>query len=144
MNRKFPSSIHYLSGILLTVLPTFLISMSIFILFDDAAIENSIGSVIFLLVGLSLFWILFDTNYRIDATYLYYSSGPFRGKIPIQNIRKIKHQKGLYNESFFKPALGYNGLYIYYNKFDDIYISPQDKEAFVNYLLTINPKIDII
>jgi hypothetical protein len=144
MQREFKSSIHILSGLLLTILPTGLIAMGIFILFESDAVENKIASIVFLLLGLTFFWILFDTKYRFDESHLYYYSGPVRGNIPIYSIRKIKHQKGFISESFLKPALGYNGLYIYYNQFDDIYISPKDKEAFVNYLLTINPKIDII
>lgn len=144
MEREFKSSIHFLSGLFLTILPTGMIIMSVFILLESPAIANIIASIVFLLLGLTFFWILLDTKYRLDTTDLHYYSGPIRGKIPVHSIRRIKHQKGFITESFLKPALGYNGLYIYYNQFDDIYISPKDKEAFVNYLLTINPKIDII
>ena len=90
-------------------------------------------------------WVLADTKYVIqNNAILIYNSGPIKGKIDIQSIRKIEHQKGWISKSILKPSLDINGLYIYYNKFDDIYFSPKDKEAFVNYLLKINPKIEII
>lgn len=144
IQREFKSSIHVLIGLVLTIFSTGLLATGIFIFFESSVLVNRIASIVFILLGFTFFWILFDTKYRIDESHLYYYSGPIRGKIPVHSIRKIKHQKGFISESFLKPALGYNGLYIYYNKFDDIYISPKDKDDFVNYLLTSNPKIDII
>jgi hypothetical protein len=34
-------------------------------------------------------------------------------------------------------------LVIKYNKFDEIYISPKDKQLFVNELIKINPNIEV-
>jgi len=33
---------------------------------------------------------------------------------------------------------------IYYNKYDEIYFSPADNEAFVVALLEINPEIEVV
>ena len=141
----FKSSIHLSSGLILTIIPTIMISVALMgLLFETPNTGIMIGSIIFILIGSTFFWILLDTKYSIKENDLYYCSGPIRVKIDIQSIRKIKHQKGLYNECFLKPSLDYNGLYIYYNKFDDIYLSPKDQDVFVNYLLKINPKIDLI
>ncbi len=141
----FKSSIHLSSGLILTIIPTIMISVALMgLLFETPSAGIMIVSIIFMLIGSTFFWILLDTKYIIRENDLYYCSGPIRGKIDIQSIRKIKHQKGLYNECFLKPSLDYNGLYIYYNKFDDIYLSPKDQDSFVNYLLKINPKIDLI
>lgn len=88
-----------------------------------------------------LFWIWFDTHYTISNGQLFYASGPFRGKIDIQEIRKIS-----LNQSFYaglKPALATKGIVIEYNRFDDIYISPKAKEAFIQELLRINPQIEV-
>ena len=141
----FRSSKILFTGILLTVVATFMFCMATIALWQEG--ENTeviVGSIVLYILSGIFFWILLDTKYTIKNAYLFYYSGPVRGKIAIDSIRKIKHQKGWICESFIKPALGINGLYIYYNKFDDIYISPKDKEAFVNYLLKINPKIEII
>jgi hypothetical protein len=145
MTKIFKSSIHYFTGILLTVLGAFLILLALFVLFfEEAIVEQIIGLILFLLVGIFCFWLLLDTKYKVDNTHVYYTSGPIRGKIEIASIRKIEYQKGWYSKSFLKPALDYNGVYLYYNKFDDIYLSPKDRVEFVNFLLTINPNIMIM
>ena len=138
----FKSSIHWSSGLLLIIVSFFIVLMPLLgLAYENLNIYDSIAAVVVLLIGLCLFWILFDTKYTFKEGYLYYCSGPIRGKMKIESIHAIEHQKGWYCKSFLKPALGYNGLYVYYNKFDDIYLSPKDKVAFVNYLLTTNPKI---
>lgn len=90
-----------------------------------------------------LIWILLDTRYNIKEKHLYYYSGPIRGKIDIGSIHKIEHVTTWYVGSLLKPALGFKGLTIHYNKFDDIYISPEEKEKFIAELLKINPDIKV-
>ncbi|RXR33011.1 hypothetical protein EQG68_05830 [Flavobacterium piscinae] len=141
----FKSSISMFTGIVLVVMATFMFCLGTFAWWQNKEqLAVLIGSFVMYALGGIFVWMLVDTKYTFTTNCLFYSNGPIRGKIAIDTIRKIKHQKGWINESFLKPALGMNGLYIYYNKFDDIYISPEDKEAFVNYLLKINPKIEII
>lgn len=141
----FPSAVSYLTGIFITVFGTALALLTVFLWFEIGTEPAAIGVTLLLsTVCISFFWMLFDTKYVIKGELLYYNSGPIRGKINIMKIRKIEHQKGWYQKSLMKPALSMNGLYLYYEKFDDIYISPKDKIEFVNYLLKINPKIELI
>ena len=91
-----------------------------------------------------IIWILLDTKYKINEEILYYYSGPFRGKININSIRKIEHHSGLIVPVTYKPALDTKGLIIHYNSFDDIYISPNQEEIFIQELLKINPNIKVI
>lgn len=91
----------------------------------------------------SLIWILLDTKYVLKQNQLYYYSGPFRGKIEIDKIRKIKNHSGWIVPVTMKPGLDINGLIVYYNQFDDIYISPKEKKEFLEALLRINPNIEI-
>jgi hypothetical protein len=91
-----------------------------------------------------LIWILLDTKYSIKEEILYFYSGPFRGKITINSIRKIEHHSGLLVPVSYKPALDTKGLIIYYNSFDDIYISPNQEAIFLEELLKINPNIKVI
>lgn len=91
-----------------------------------------------------LVWILLDTRYTIKEKHLHYYSGPLRGKIDIGSIHKIEHVTTWYVSSILKPALGYKGLTVHYNKFDDIYISPAEKEKFIAKLLKINPEIKVV
>ena len=91
-----------------------------------------------------IIWILLDTKYNINEEILYYYSGPFRGKININSIRKIEHHSGIIVPVSYKPALDTKGLIIHYNSFDDIYISPNQEEIFIQQLLKINPNIKVI
>jgi len=98
-----------------------------------------------LIIGIAvvLLWILLDTKYIVHHSYLYYYSGPIRGKIDIFNINTIEIQKKWLVDSSFKPALGAKGLVIRYNTYDDIYISPRDKQKFIETILDLNPQIEI-
>ncbi|VXB75448.1 conserved membrane hypothetical protein [Flavobacterium sp. 9AF] len=91
-----------------------------------------------------LAWILFDTEYRIDKTHLYCKSGPFNKKIPIENIKKIKHHNGIIIPVTLKLALSHVGLIISYNYYDDIYISPENEAEFIEILIRINENIKIL
>lgn len=141
----FPSAVSRSSGIVITVFGTALACLSFFLWFEIGTEPVAIGiNLLLTAICITFFWMLFDTKYVIKGELLYYNSGPIRGKINIMKIRKIEHQKGWYQKSLMKPALSINGLYLYYDKFEDIYISPKDKTEFVNYLLKINPKIELI
>jgi len=98
---------------------------------------------IILAIAILLLWILLDTRYVIDHSYLYYYSGPIRGKIDIFNINTIEPQKTIFVGAILKPALGSKGFILRYNTNDAIYISPRDKEKFVAVLLDLNPQIEI-
>jgi hypothetical protein len=91
-----------------------------------------------------IIWILFNTKYSIKEEILYFCSGPFRGKITINSIRKIERHSGLIVPVTYKPALNTKGLIVYYNSFDDIYISPNQEAVFLEELLKINPKIIVV
>jgi len=144
--QVFYSAVHPLTKVMLIGFPICLFSLTIFIFWEgNLKTEDLIASLLIVAAVIFLVWILVDTKYVIEnETVLHYNSGPIRGKIDINSIRKIEYQYGWVTKSFLKASLDKNGLYIYYNKFDDLYVSPKNKEAFVNYLLTINPKIEII
>lgn len=147
MNKKvFYSSVHPLTKLMLIGFSLGLMVLPIFVLEDgNPMIGDILACTIMVATAVFLLWLLVDTKYVIrDNAVLHFHSGPIRGKIDIQNIRKIEYQYGWVSKSLLKASLDKNGLYIYYNKFDDLYVSPKDKEVFVNYLLKINPKIDII
>ena len=95
-----------------------------------------------LLVALFLIWLWVDTKYVISGYELIYKSGTLKGKIDIKNIKKIEYNKYLW--SGMRPALSTKGMVVYYNKFDEIFLSPLDRENFVETLLQLNPEIEII
>ena len=65
----------------------------------------------------------------------------FFGKVKVKSIRRIEVGKNLY--SGMKPATAMKGLIIYYDKYEEVYISPIDNEEVVNALLKINPQIEV-
>ena len=99
--------------------------------------------IVSLVIGF-LLWVLLDTRYVIKNHFLLYRSGPIRGRIDIQNIQKIKKHSGLYVPVTLKPALDTKGFIITYNKYDDLFISPIKSDLFLEELMKINPKIEIV
>ena len=96
-----------------------------------------------LVLGL-LTWLILQTHYKVDTKNLFWKSGPFKGIIDIHSIKKIEFHKGIVVPVIWKPALSHVGLIITYNNYDDIYISPQNREEFVQKLTQINPNINLI
>lgn len=98
------------------------------------------------ILGLSIgviIWILLDTRYVIKTKFLLYRSGPFRGRIDITKIKKIKLHSGLFVPVSMKPALDTNGFIITYNQYDDVFVSPSHSSIFLEELKKINPNIEI-
>ncbi|WP_333695560.1 PH domain-containing protein [Flavobacterium sp.] len=140
---KFKSSVHQLTGWVL-VLSAGICFLSGVLILKLSVPETWIAFVLFTSVSLLCMWILLDTNYVLGTENLHYKTGPIRGKIAIQSIRSVEFVDSWAPPSFTKASLDKEGLYIKYNGFDDIFISPKDRHAFVNYLLTSNPNILII
>jgi hypothetical protein len=85
---------------------------------------------------LVLFFLLAKTiKYRIEVGNLMI----WNTKIEIKSIRKIYRT----NNPLSSPALSLDRLAIVYNKFDEILISPKERNEFIDELLKINPSIEI-
>jgi hypothetical protein len=87
-----------------------------------------------------LLWIWFSTSYEISGGFLHYQSGPFKGRIEISSIRVISKCSS-FKVIGLKPALNTNGLLIAYNKYDELFISPENKKDFIAALHQYNPEI---
>lgn len=96
--------------------------------------------ILLLLVTGLLLWLFFGTEYELTQSEFKYKSGPFSGKIELEDIREII--KGKTMCSAMKPATAKNGLTIKYGKYDEIYISPNTNNTFVSEILKL--KSDII
>lgn len=118
-----------------------LLLLSIVVVQRDEITGKPLALVLLLVPVVFLGWLWLDTWYRIEDGFLVYKSGPFRGRIAIASIREITKNKTLFVG--FKPALGQKGLIIRYNGWDEIYISPRNKETFLAELLQKNGAIVI-
>lgn len=88
-----------------------------------------------------MFWVYLDTFYKIEKNELIYRCGFLRGKVEIQNIKEILKGKTMYIG--VKPALAKNGLIIKFNKYDEIYIAPDNNDELISDLTKLNPEIKI-
>ncbi len=121
----------------------FMFLMTIPTLFDDSIESFIIIFGINLIITIFLLWTYKSTFYILKNDALIWKSGPFKGTIEIKNINKIEHHKGIIVPTIWKPALSHIGLIVTYNKYDDIYISPEKSEEFIAQLLETNPNITI-
>lgn len=83
----------------------------------------------------------FTTYYTISQTKFSYKCGFFKGKIDIQKIRKIEYNNSIFVPVTLKLGWSHKGLIINYNQYDDVYISPKNRDQFVAELLKKNPNI---
>ena len=111
---------------------------------NDSGIAAYVINSIMIIIAAILIWILLDTSYTLTDSELFYRSGPVRGKISIGTIRKIQYDNSFLKGQTLKPSLGTNGLIVFYNKFDEIYISPKMREEFIAEIIARKPDVEII
>jgi hypothetical protein len=89
-------------------------------------------ALVFVGVGALLpLWILSTTRYYVSRTDLYITSGPFRWRIPLHEIRDVTPTRN----PLSSPALSLDRLRIDYGSGKSIMVSPRDREAFVARLM---------
>lgn len=107
-----------------------------------SGIEELITFVILTATTLMMISFYTHTYYRIDGDELRWRSSILFGKFSVSSIREVVVNQTLWVG--IRPATARNGVIIYYNKYDEIYFSPADNEAFVAALLEINPEIEVV
>lgn len=117
---------------------TSFISYFIFKNLKDTLIEFVFASVI---LGL-IYFINKTTYYCFEGNFLICKTVFYKKKIEIDSIRKIEKSNSL--GSIYKIATAFHGLTIHYNKFDDIFISPENHLEFCKLLNEQNPSIQFI
>lgn len=103
--------------------------------------QDYIALLVIVASGALILWFFYDTHYTLDKEYLVYKSGPVSGKVAIESIREIEKGKTLW--SGLKPATAVNGLIVKFDKFDEIYITPETNDSFVEAILNLNSDIII-
>jgi len=118
-----------------------LLPIVIFFLDKNTFMENPFILLPLLTPSILILWIYFDTSYSIENNELIYRSAFIRGNIKIQNIKEILKGKTMW--SGIKPALAKKGLIIKFNKYNKIYIAPENNDEIISDLLKINTEIKI-
>jgi uncharacterized membrane protein YdbT with pleckstrin-like domain len=95
---------------------------------------------IILLVDVFVAHLFWRTSYTIKENKLIVKSGLIvNTTIDIHAIKKMTPTNSLVSA----PALSFDRIEIAYNTYDQIIISPRDKEAFIADLLSINNQIEV-
>ncbi|MFY0672476.1 MAG: PH domain-containing protein [Bacteroidia bacterium] len=115
-------------------------------LFANDVLKQNLGSTWYYhvfdsIVIAFLLWVWFRTDYAFYGENLVCNAGPFNANIKINSIRAIDLNTKMW--SGFRPALSFKGMVIYYEKYNEIFISPKDIEGFISVLKRINPTIQI-
>lgn len=88
--------------------------------------------------------VLYNTTYyEIQKEVLIISMFFYKTKIKISEIRTLKYSNSIIKTNLYKPGFHEKGIEIMYNKYDDIFISPDKRDQFIAQLLEINPNIEI-
>lgn len=138
---KFTSAKGIFTGLIVWGVVLLLVALSFWEVYEDGQLNKIYLHVINLLIISFLAWIWFGTNYEIRNEILYYKAGPIKGSIPVSSIKKVSPSKTMW--SGLKIALATKGIIVQYNKWDDIYISPENNETFIAALLAVNNKIEV-
>jgi len=84
-------------------------------------------------------WIWFGTGYEISENELKIRCGPFRQRIPIQEIKEIKKTRS----PLSSPACSLDRMEIKYGNSKRVLISPADKENFIKTIIQKSPSIQL-
>ncbi|CAM4301830.1 PH domain-containing protein [Flavobacterium terrigena] len=112
--------------------------------------EKDINLIIFPALGIYVFIILlftilfYTTYYEIREDFLIVSLFFYKTKIKTSEIRSIKYSNSIIKTNLYKPGFDHKGIEIRYHKYDDIFISPKNRDQFIAQLQKINPNIEII
>jgi hypothetical protein len=88
-----------------------------------------------------LLWSYFNTSYQLSEKGLSYRNGPLRGKIDLDRIREIEKGRTLWVG--LRPATARKGLIVKYDRFEEIYISPDSNDTFIEKILELKKDIHI-
>jgi len=72
-------------------------------------------------------WVMFGTAYKVDRGILRITSGPFRWKVPLDQIHSVEATKS----PLSSPALSMDRIRIRYGKNRRVMVSPADKAGFL-------------
>jgi hypothetical protein len=102
---------------------------------DGILSEEYLVSLLFSVVLLVFYFLSKTIQYKIEDENLVI----WKTKIKIQSIRKIYKTRN----PLSSPAMSLDRIAIVYNKFDEVLISPKEREEFITELLKINPNIEV-
>ena len=93
--------------------------------------DDPMGTTVLILVAIGvvalMLWLMTGTHYTVDRNTLKIVSGPFRWRVPIDQITSVESTRN----PLSSPALSIDRIRIRYGKNRRIMISPADKSGFL-------------
>ncbi len=126
--RKFRSKVdRWILVLILVVIVVQVVAVTAAI--REAGEPGMITSLILAMIGIValMVWLLLGTHYTVDRGTIRIVSGPFRWKVPIDEIISVRATRN----PLSSPALSLDRLSIRYGKRKRIMISPADKAGFL-------------
>ena len=120
----------YKASVILITSIDLLISITTF--YQEGIYASLVISSILTLTLAYLISLYYNTSYLLHHDYLRCSSGWIVKKITYQAIKKIEKNNGLYIG--WKLSLALNGLIIYYHDGNELFISPENIDQFIESL----------
>lgn len=135
----FPSKTDFWSTIIIRGVISFTLFLFGTVFITSKSLSGILGAGLFLLLFGLAFWVEFSTGYLLNAEELIVRCGPFRHKIDLGTIKKVRRT----NDIAAAPALSVDRLAIHYGNGEYALISPTDAEKFICELQERCPNADI-
>jgi hypothetical protein len=123
--------------------PAVLVSLIAFLSGDSIEMVLAPIGILILLLSVLITVTFFTTYYEIQENLLVVSMFFYKTKIKISEIKTIKYSNSIIKTNFYKPGFHHRGIEIVYHKYDDIFISPNNRDQFIERLIEQNPTIEI-
>jgi hypothetical protein len=123
--------------------PAVLVSLIAFLSGDPIEMVLAPIGILILFLGVLITVTFFTTYYEIQENLLVVSMFFYKTKIKISEIRTLKYSNSIMKTNFYKPGFHHRGIEIVYHKYDDIFISPNNRDQFIEQLIEQNPTIEI-
>lgn len=101
--------------------------------------SSLLGSIFSLVALAFVLHLVVTTSYTVTPETVFVQCGFFRWEIPTQRITRVTET----NNPLSSPAPSLDRLNISYNKYDNLMISPRDKQEFIAVLRQLNPSIQV-
>jgi hypothetical protein len=123
--------------------PAVLVSLIAFLSGDSIEMVLAPIGILILLLSVLITVTFLTTYYEIQENLLIVSMFFYKTKIKISEIKTIKYSNSIIKTNFYKPGFHHRGIEIVYHKYDDIFISPKNRDQFIEQLIEQNPTIEI-
>jgi hypothetical protein len=123
--------------------PAVLVSLIAFLSGDSIEMVLAPIGILILLLSVLITVTFLTTYYEIQESLLIVTMFFYKTKIKISEIKTIKYSNSIIKTNFYKPGFHHRGIEIVYHKYDDIFISPNNRDQFIEQLIEQNPTIEI-